>query len=274
MANTLHRTLSRGAVPSVEDLLSPYLGLSLEEAREQKKHGRLGIAICAMIERKHELASKDTEYAKTEKALESLLDRVNKAVDAKAKDMLKAMGDEPSGDDIAFTKGFIRNRNHKQDYEEADKLRSQMQAIADTQDEKALAAGVTSLMGTATGKRTFPKPSSVYTIYNNFPRWHEMAFVSDNNRNIEGVFVANGDGWDRIDSLTGVRVTSTKTMQQIHYTYNSGGDKEIKRLLSLVTVNGFTAENFDPFRGITCGQSPQVKDVVKATEWKAVNLPG
>ena len=99
-----------------------------------------------------------------------------------------------------------------------------------------------------------------------------MAFVTDSNGAVERVCVANGEGWTRVDFLTGVRVSSTRTMQQIHWVYSStNGPKEAKKLATLVTANGFTSETYDPFRGITCGQAPQVKDTIKASVWKEAN---
>lgn len=265
MAMTLHRNKRRGAVPCVRGLLSPYLGLSLAEAEEGRKHGRLGIAIHAMILRKHDLASTDTEYNKASVAVEALLKSINKAVATKAKAMLASF-DNPTNDDKAFTQGFIRNRNHKADYEEIGALRAKMQAIVDEFDNAGLDAGEASLMGASTSKATFPLPSTVYIIYNNYPRWAEMAFVTDSNGTIESVGVANGEGWDKIDFLAGVRASSTRTMQQIHFVYSSS-PKEAKKLVTLVTANGFTSETYDPFRGITCGQAPQVKDTIKASIW-------
>lgn len=270
MAMTLHRTKARGAVPCVRGLLSPYLGLSLAEAEKGRANGRWGLAIYAMIQRKHELANTDTGYEKAKAAIEVLLKDINKAVDAKSKAMLKGI-DNPTDDDKAFTQGFIRNRNHKADYKEVDTLRATMQEIADAHDEAGLDAGEISLMGASTSKTTFPLPNSVYTIYNNYPRWKEVAFLTDSGGLVENVCVANGERWDKIECLTGVKTTSTRTMQQIHYTLATGGEEEVERLMSFVTANGFTTETYDPFRGITCGQGPQVKDVVRADAWKGVH---
>lgn len=264
MANTLHRTDSRGDAYSVKRLLGDMFDLSPEIALSLSTMGKLGYTLAFMIEQKAKRAATDKKAASLRDSMQSLQDTITEKVTPVMTAMSSALPEGQSVD-VASFRLLCANMVCQQELAESVVLEGRLNSLALAWKDTTILEAINVLMGNETGKSDFPLANTVYIVCDKGKQWTPLAFVFDQNRDIpRGIYVQNGESWDVLDYDVSNPIaykffTSKRALLKFAYAHTFLSD----RIPSMLEG---ADENYNPFGALTPKTTARV-DTMSLDDW-------
>lgn len=266
MANTLHRSESRGSIPSVTRLLGDLYDISPEVAAGLRSFGKLGYTLAYMVSQKAKRAASD----KMGKAIRDQIGGLEDSISEKVKPVMAAMsGALPKSNDVdmASFRLLAANMVCQQELAEMVVLQQRLNELALRWKDQTITEAITTLMGNETGQSDWPVPNTVYTVQDKDRQWTKLAFSFENSNVPSAIYVQNGDSWDKLDCdlsnpYTEKFFTSKRTLLKFAFVQNFLPDRLDSMLQS-------ADDNHNPIASITPKTQGYVEEIAME-DWEVV----